>query len=220
MNVAPKVKCRRCGEEFSSLRSTCPVCGTRRTAQSSRTPNTTPSTVRGTRAAARAESNMKWQMIFGLILVVAVILAVIVMVSTGLNGEDNSNKHVSTTPPPAAIQTDGPPQIEPAPTPTPTPTPTVQTLQIFYVTTDKTNQDFTMRYDNNEELTLNAKAWPADVINIADVKWSCDSEDVLKITDNGDGTVLLKIIGKKDSGYATITAELYGVKAQCFVYCK
>ena len=81
MSVIPEVKCRRCGESFSALRSRCPNCGTRRVTQSARTPGTTPSTVKGTASYERAETNTKWQIIFGLILVAAVILAVIVMVT-------------------------------------------------------------------------------------------------------------------------------------------
>ena len=92
MSMIPEVKCRRCGATFSSMRSRCPNCGTRRVAQSGRAPSTTPGTVKGTASYERAETNTKWQMIFGLILVVAVILAVIVMVSTSLDGSDSSNK--------------------------------------------------------------------------------------------------------------------------------
>ena len=80
MSLIPEVKCRRCGESFSSMRSRCPNCGTRRVSQSGRTPAATPGTVSGTEAYERAAVNTKWQMIFGLILVVAVILAVIVVV--------------------------------------------------------------------------------------------------------------------------------------------
>ena len=68
MSVIPEVKCRRCGQSFSALRSRCPNCGTRRVAQSGRTPAATPGTVKGTAAYERAEANTKWQMIFGLIL--------------------------------------------------------------------------------------------------------------------------------------------------------
>ena len=90
MSLIPEVKCRRCGETFSSLRSRCPNCGTRRVSQSTRTPGATPGTVKGTASYDRAFANTRWQMIFGLILVVAVILAVIVMVSTSLNGNGAS----------------------------------------------------------------------------------------------------------------------------------
>ena len=107
MSIIPEVKCRRCGESFSALRSRCPNCGTRRVSQSNRTPAPTPSTVKGTAAYERAETNTRWQLIFGLILVIAVILAVIVMVSTSLSGLDNqsgrgSRNNVTATPTPSA----------------------------------------------------------------------------------------------------------------------
>ena len=118
MSVIPQVKCRRCGESFSALRSRCPNCGTRRVSQSGRTPAPTPSTVKGTAAYERAETNTRWQMIFGLILVVAVILAVIVMVSTSLSGLDNqsgkgSNNNIVATPTPTVNLA---PTVEPPPT--------------------------------------------------------------------------------------------------------
>ena len=116
MSMIPEVKCRRCGETFSSLRSRCPNCGTRRVSQSGRSPAPTPGTVKGTASYDRAEANTKWQMIFGLILVVAVILAVIVMVSTSLDGADNVPSQIT---PPVAV-TNNVPVIEAAPTPPPT----------------------------------------------------------------------------------------------------
>ena len=140
MSMIPEVKCRRCGATFSSMRSRCPNCGTRRVAQSGRAPSTTPGTVKGTASYERAETNTKWQMIFGLILVVAVILAVIVMVSTSLDGSDSSNKSTAMTPP---VVTDYVPIIEAAPTASPTPTPTVESIKIFFYTDEKTS-DFTM----------------------------------------------------------------------------
>ena len=66
MSLIPEVKCRRCGETFSSLRSRCPNCGTRRVSQSTRTPGATPGTVKGTASYDRAFANTRWQMIFGL----------------------------------------------------------------------------------------------------------------------------------------------------------
>ena len=110
MSMIPEVKCRRCGETFSSMRSRCPNCGTRRVTQSSRTPSTTPGTVRGTASYERAETNTKWQLIFGLILVVAVVLAVIVMVTTSLEGMDNAQQsNIQITPPVATAYV---PEIE------------------------------------------------------------------------------------------------------------
>ena len=123
MKIIPEVQCRRCGATFSSLRSRCPSCGTRRVTQSGRTPGTTPGTVQGTAAYERAETNTKWQLVFGMILVVAVILAVIVMVSTSLDGADKGiigNKPAVTSPTPSS---QGVPIVEAPPTTPPTPTP-------------------------------------------------------------------------------------------------
>ena len=99
MPMIPEVKCRRCGEVFSSMRSRCPNCGTRRVTQSGRTPSPTPGTVQGTASYERAETNTKWQIIFGLILVAAVVLAVIVMVTTSLEGADVKQQGTAITPP-------------------------------------------------------------------------------------------------------------------------
>ncbi|MDO4990080.1 MAG: hypothetical protein Q4E45_06195 [Eubacteriales bacterium] len=139
MSMIPEVKCRRCGETFSSLRSRCPNCGTRRVAQSTRTPGPTPGTVSGTAAYERAETNTKWQIIFGLILVAAVVLAVIVMVTTSLEGADVKQQTTSITPP---VVTEYVPVIEEAPTPPPTPTPNVEGLRVMFYTTE-IQTDFT-----------------------------------------------------------------------------
>ena len=117
MSLIPEVKCRRCGESFSSMRSRCPNCGTRRVSQSGRTPAATPGTVRGTEAYERAAVNTKWQLIFGLILVVAVILAVIVMVSTGLNGADAPAAKATPTPAAQSAAPPPPPRAPPPPAP-------------------------------------------------------------------------------------------------------
>ena len=139
MKIIPEVKCRRCGESFSALRTTCPNCGTRRVAQSTRTPASTPSTAAGTNV------NTRWQMIFGLILVAAVILAVIVMVSTGLNDDSYGTSTKPAKPGKTDTQVEETANVEPtpeaAPTPTPSPTPSIQTLEIRYTYDDKKRDD-------------------------------------------------------------------------------
>ena len=150
MPMIPEVKCRRCGETFSSLRSRCPNCGTRRVAQSGRTPAPTPGTVKGTAAYERAETNTKWQIIFGLILIAAVILAVIVMVTSSLDGADVKQQTTSITPP---VVTEYVPVIEAAPTPEPTPTPNVEGLRVMFYTTE-IQTDFTIWVDDPIDLTV------------------------------------------------------------------
>ena len=212
MSLIPEVKCRRCGESFSSMRSRCPNCGTRRVSQSGRTPAATPGTVKGTEAYERAAVNTKWQLIFGLILVVAVILAVIVMVSTGLNGADAPA--VKTTPTPAAQS--AAPTPPPAPTPTPTPPPNVEKISIRYY--ENIKEDFSIRVD--EVVPLNALVTPTDISD--KVTWSVDSENeqYVQITvDPEDGNKCeVKCISKIPAGGITLYAELFGVKAQCQIY--
>ena len=199
MSVIPEVKCRRCGESFSALRTRCPNCGTRRVTQSGRTPGATPGTVKGTASYERAETNTKWQMIFGLILVVAVILAVIVMVSTSLNTQDVSTGKV-TLPPATAEITETTPAIivEQPPTPPPTPTPTVQEIKIFYY--NKELPEFTM-HEGDEPLTIKATAYPVESFADATYKWSVDDESCLKLTPGEDTSECkVEILSRKDGG--------------------
>ena len=190
MSVIPQVKCRRCGESFSALRSRCPNCGTRRVSQSSRTPSPTPGTVKGTAAYERAETNTKWQMIFGLILVVAVILAVIVMVSTSLNGLDNQsgkgkNNTVPATPTPTVNVA---PTVEPPPTPTPTPPPSVEGINIQCFGTD-VKDEFTLSLSRDAAgITLQATVLPMEVFTAENthINWKSSDESLFIVTPSQD----------------------------------
>ena len=214
MGMIPDVRCRRCGETFSSFRSRCPNCGTRRVAQSGRTPATTPGTVKGTASYDRAETNTKWQMIFGLILVVAVILAVIVMVSTSLDGADNAGQTKIT--PPVAVASNIP-QIEAAPTPPPTPTPSVEKLSIKFFEKE-IESDCTMRLSNDERITLTAVPYPLTIQGVH-INWSVSNEEILELTPSDDSlSCEAHIIGTIPGG-VKLTAECFGVEKTITVYC-
>ncbi len=187
MPMIPEVKCRRCGETFSSLRSRCPNCGTRRVAQSGRTPGPTPGTVRGTAAYERAETNTKWQIIFGLILIAAVILAVIVMVTSSLEGADVKQQTTSITPP---VVTDYVPVIEAAPTPEPTPTPNVEGLRVMFYTTEIQN-DFTIWVDDPIDLTV--QVMPLTLQGLK-VDWESGNPDILKVENTDEYAVHIECI--------------------------
>lgn len=212
MSFIPERKCRRCGESFSVLRSRCPACGTRVVTQSSRTPDTTPGTVKGTPSYERASVNTKWQLIFGLILVVAVILAVIVMVSTGLNDGGGTNRTRTTPTPPVESVA---PTPEAAPTPSPTPTPTIQKLEIRYSLDGKERKDIMLQV--GEKCPMEAIIIPTDIQGV--VKWSSSDPDVVSVTVDSENPnkVMLEWLGFKAGGI-TITAEVYGVKAELLVY--
>jgi len=212
MSMIPEVQCRRCGESFSSMRSTCPHCGTRRVVQSGRTPGTTAGNVKGTASYERAETNTKWQMIFGLILVVAVILAVIVMVSTSLNNTDISQQTKATPP----VVTNTMPSLEVPPTAPPTPTPNVEKIEIkFWETTIET--DFTMHV-GDEPLPLTALVYPLSIQG-AQVEWSVDHEDVLKITPAEDGSGITVECIDSIAGGVKLTARCLGKEVSIRVYC-
>ena len=214
MSVIPEVKCRRCGESFSALRSRCPNCGTRRVTQSARTPSPTPSTVRGTASYERAETNTKWQMIFGLILVVAVILAVIVMVSTSLNGLDSGTVNVKVTTPPVTV---APPTIDTPPTPSPTPTPTVESIKVFNFN-NEIKTDFTMHLSQNEKVALTATAYPVEQFTDARFTWKSGDETLMKVTPTDDTKgCTCEILGTKAGG-VTLTVSCNGTDLVLTVY--
>lgn len=204
MSMIPEVKCRRCGETFSSMRSRCPNCGTRRVTQSGRTPGTTPGTVRGTASYERAETNTKWQMIFGLILVVAVILAVIVMVTTSLEGTEKPNGNTTITPP---VVTDYVPVIDTPPTPPPTPTPNVESVKIYFYNEEK-DEGFQMRV-GDQPIRLTATVFPLTITGVP-IEWSLGegAEGYCEITVNDDGSCDVAILEAKPGGVQlTATAK-------------
>ncbi len=212
MGMIPEVKCRRCGETFSSMRSRCPNCGTRRVTQSSRTPGTTPGTVRGTASYERAETNTKWQMIFGLILVVAVILAVIVMVSTSLNGADQVETKVT---PPVAV-TSNVPNIEAAPTAPPTPTPSLEKIDIKNY--ENTVTEFTMHLSQNEVVPLTAVPYPLTIEGVK-FTWSVSDDTVLQLTPSDDTQSCQVTIIGTIAGGVKLTVEAFGVQQTVTIYC-
>lgn len=214
MSIIPEVQCRRCGASFSSLRTRCPDCGTRRVTQSGRTPGTTPGTVQGTAAYERAEANTKWQLIFGLILVVAVILSVVVMVSTSLDGADNGivgTKPTVTSPSPSANSV---PIVEAPPTPDPTPTPSVEKVQIRYATTE--TLEFTMR-EGDAPITVNAVAFPVTIENPV-FEWTCSNPDYMKITVSEDTKECTCEIIAPINGGVKLKVSCFGVETEIPVY--
>ncbi len=224
MKIIPEVKCRRCGESFSALRTTCPSCGTRRVAQSTRTPSATPSASAGTPAYERSNVNTRWQMIFGLILVIAVIMAVIVMVSTGMT--DQSYGTAAKTPKPGKTDTqnvgvtDAAPTPELVPTPSPSPTPSIQTLEIRYTYDDKKRDDVTVKI--GEQLPLYAAIMPSDISG--QVEWRIDDigKDAFIITEDNENAnhITVECVGRlpEGTGGVYIYAKVYGQEVKCMLH--
>ena len=199
MSVIPKITCRRCGREYSGLRSRCPYCGTSRKKSAERIPLRTSSTNAGTPAAEHAAVNTKWQLLFGGILLIAVVAAVIVLITVSLNAEKNSSAAVDPTPP-ATVSS-----AAPVTTPTPTPTPSVTSVTITFLGSKRT--EFAAKV--GDEVQLSATVYPTGTDQT--VTWSSKDESVAKVSDKG----VVTGVGK---GTTTITAECGGVKADCTVY--
>lgn len=207
MSVIPKITCRRCGREYSGLRSRCPYCGTSRKKSAERIPLRTSSENAGTPAAEHAAVNTKWQLLFGGILLIAVVAAVIVLITVSLNAEKNSSAAVDPTPP-ATVSSAAPvttPTPTPTPTPTTTPTPSVTSVTITFLGSKRT--EFAAKV--GDEVQLSATVYPTGTDQT--VTWSSKDESVAKVSDKG----VVTGVGK---GTTTITAECGGVKADCTVY--
>lgn len=196
MSFIPRITCRRCGRQFSGIRSRCPYCGTRRVRQSDRVPPPTSAETPGTPAAQRAAADTRWQLVFGAILLAAVILAVIVLVSSNLN---NTTTVATATLPAVTL---APPPTS-TPTPTPTPTPTVTKVTITSLNSEIS--DFTIPAVGNQ-VQLTAVVFPSDITPV--VTWTSSDEGVATVDDTG----LVTAVG---AGNTTITLECYGVTATC-----
>ena len=201
MSVIPKITCRRCGREYSGLRSRCPYCGTSRSRSAERIPLRTSSENAGTPAAEHAAVNTKWQMLFGGILLIAVVAAVIVLITVSLNAGKNASASAEPTPP-ATVSSAAPVTT---PTPTPTPTPSVTSITITFLGSKRT--EFAAKV--GDEVPLSTTIYPTG--GDQTVTWSSKDESVATVSDKG----VVTGVGK---GTTTITAECGGVKADCTVY--
>ena len=201
MSVIPKITCRRCGREYSGLRSRCPHCGTSRSRSAERIPLRTSSENAGTPAAEHAAVNTKWQMLFGGILLIAVVAAVIVLITVSLNAGKNASASAAPTPP-ATVSSAAPVTT---PTPTPTPTPSVTSITITFLGSKRT--EFAAKV--GDEVPLSTTIYPTG--GDQTVTWSSKDESIATVSDKG----VVTGVGK---GTTTITAECGGVKADCTVY--
>lgn len=199
MSVIPKITCRRCGREYSGLRSRCPYCGTSRSRSAERIPLRTSSENAGTPAAEHAAVNTKWQMLFGGILLIAVVAAVIVLITVSLNAGKNASASAEPTPP-ATVSS-----AAPVTTPTPTPTPSVTSITITFLGSKRT--EFAAKV--GDEVPLSTTIYPTG--GDQTVTWSSKDESIATVSDKG----VVTGVGK---GTTTITAECGGVKADCTVY--
>lgn len=206
MSVIPHVTCRRCGREYSGMRSRCPYCGTRRVKSTDRVPMGTASETGGTPASERAAVNTKWQMLFGVILLIAVVIAVIVLITISISGSKNPTpNNTVATPPVQTTAITEPPAATPSPSPTPSPTPQVSSITITFLGSERT--EFAAKV--GEVVALKAKVYPVDTE--AEVVWASEDESVVKVDQEGNVTA----VGR---GNTKISASCGGQTATCKVY--
>lgn len=202
MGIIPTITCRKCGRQYSGLKSRCPHCGAGRVSPSLRTPDTTASVRPGTSANAQVGVNSKWQAIFGVILLVAVVAAVITLITLSLGDGEGKKPPAS----PSATISDVSPSMTPTASPTPTATPLPVTgIVISYGTEQKTG--FAM--NTGDRVPLTATVYPLELLSTA--TWSSTNEDVCTVDQDG-------VVTGVGSGWAKVVAECEGVSAECDVW--
>ena len=217
MNIIPKVECRRCGREFSGLRSRCPYCGTTRVRAGDTVPPITASEVPGTPAAQRAEVNTRWQTIFGLLLLACVVLAVVVLITISLADAKEINSSTAQNLPTQDIlpeesfepeATAAPVEsAEPTETPSPADTTTateIGSIKLTYYGSERTEFSEAV----GETVPLEAVTYPDGMAG--QVEWASENESVAIVRD-GQVTGI-------GQGMTTITASIGDVVAKCTVY--
>lgn len=217
MSVIPKVECRRCGREFSALRSRCPYCGTTRVRAGDHVPPTTSSNTPGTPAAERAEMNTRWQTIFGLLLLACVVLAVIVLITISLADAKELNSSTAQNLPTQDVipeetvepQESAAPAESVVPTETPSPADTtnvteVGSIKLTYYGSERTEFSEAV----GETVPLEAVTYPDGMAG--QVVWASQNESVAIVRD-GQVTGI-------GQGMTVITASIGDVVAKCTVY--
>lgn len=219
MSVIPKTECRRCGREFSALRSRCPYCGTTRVRAGDRVPPVTASEVPGTPAAERAEVNTRWQTIFGLLLLACVVLAVVVLITISLADAKELNSSTAQNLPTQDIlpeeseepkETDaGTPTEGAEQTATPSPADTtnvteVGSIKLTYYGSERTEFSEAV----GETVPLEAVTYPDGMSG--QVVWASENEAVAIVRD-GQVTGI-------GQGMTVITASIGDVVVKCTVY--
>lgn len=219
MSVIPKIECRRCGREFSGLRSRCPYCGTTRVRAGDRVPPVTASQTLGTPAAERAEVNTRWQTIFGLLLLACVILAVVVLITISLADAKEINSSTAQNLPTQDMlpeETDLPevtdnaqPAASAEPTETPSPADTtsadqIGSIKLTYYGSERSEFSEAV----GETVPLEAVTYPDGMAG--QVEWASENESVAIVRD-GQVTGI-------GAGMTVITASIGDVVAKCTVY--
>lgn len=217
MAIVSEVTCRRCGNKYSGLRRTCPLCGAPKSSQPTRVPPTTTSATPRTRAYDQANASVKWQLVFGAVLILAVILVVVVLILSGSKKSNPvSGKPATNT---SSVQSyftsaDLPtPSASPAPTPEASPTPPIESMAITFLNST-VGKDLTITDAGSLTIDLDLNVYPPQ--DDATVTWTSSNEKILQVDERG----IVTIVGASPNQmvHATIVAECCGMQAYVTVY--
>ncbi len=192
-----EVKCSRCDRRFSSFRSRCPFCGTRRRKSGKRVSDS---------------DNATWKLVIGILLLVILVAAVIILLVTSLSGREEELEPSTT---PSFSQNEGVTESSPTPTPssspspTPTPTPVLTTESVIITYNGNLREDVTMKV--GEVLQFGTKTVPEETDDTP--IWSSDNEDFIVVLQTGKVTA----VGKGDT---KLKVTCGSASAECIIRVK
>lgn len=201
MALFQKIKCKRCGNEYSSIRKKCPKCGTKAGA-----------------AKAAPVKGLDGGMIAGIIVLLLIVIATVILLTLGLKNAvpessakpakaSSTPKTSSVTAAPSAKPSTAPVESTapvvthtPEPTPTPTPTPIITDVSL-------NRSDFTLS-KIGETFQMKATLYPLG--SDANIIWISEDENVCTVDDTG-------LVTAVDHGSTIVSATAAGFTRECIV---
>jgi len=194
-----EIKCSRCDRRYSSFRSRCPYCKTRRSKSGKRVED---------------PENAKWKYIIGILLIVILAAAVIVLIATSKGGDTEpvdpssspsvSESEGAETLENEPLETPSEPPVEPSPETPPEPVITTESAQITW--NGNARDDVTM--SRGEILQFGVRTVPAETEDTP--VWSTDKEDVIVVLQTGKVTA----VGR---GTANLTVTCGAASSTCII---
>ena len=178
MKLIPETTCKRCNRTFSSLRKSCPHCGTERDTIKRSSLPVSNSTEKRTREANASSEDMNWQLILGGLVLVA-LLATTVSVTASQINRNIAEEEPEIEIPVVEVAATAKPTETPAPTIAPTEAPLITSLSIVFNGSDMEGYTCSV----GDVIDLDEIHYPitADVT----VKWYSSDENVAVVDQDG-----------------------------------
>ena len=215
MSIISEVKCARCDRQYSGVRSRCPYCGARRI---------------GSGKYSEEGDSSKGKMMIGVMILAVLVVAAGILLFTTPRSEDDADPDLIASEPESpqipeddTVSIDGDdPEIEPSDEPsetppeTTTPVPRVQSIEITYA--GDLIEDF--MESRGTRIPLRVRIEPPGVEFNEAVVWRSSDASVFEVVPEPDtnGTAaMVTIVGGGQATFATLTASIDGVEAECIV---